>query len=97
MPGYLIIISMLGKEGPEQAPQACCVRTPLCRFVTESVVDCEAGVSAFSKGGNEGALYAALLVNGVQWIATVITVICVDKACFHSFLLCVLEMSCPLP
>ena len=43
---------------------------------------CEAGVSAFSKGGNEGALYAALLVNGVQWIATVITVICVDKVAF---------------
>ena len=49
---------------------------------------CEAGVSAFSKGGNEGALYAALLVNGVQWIATVITVICVDKACLHSSPLC---------
>ena len=39
-----------------------------------------AGVTAFSKGGNEGSLYAALLVNGVQWIATIITVISVDKA-----------------
>ena len=50
---------------------------------------CDAGVSAFASGGNEGALYAALLVNGVQWIATVITVICVDKACSHSSFLCV--------
>ena len=39
-----------------------------------------AGVSAFSTAGNEGQLYAALLVNGVQWIFTIITVICVDKA-----------------
>jgi hypothetical protein len=39
-----------------------------------------AGVSAFSRGGNEGQLYAALLVNGVQWIFTIVTVICVDKA-----------------
>ncbi|CAK0787907.1 hypothetical protein CVIRNUC_011129 [Coccomyxa viridis] len=46
-----------------------------------------AGVSAFSSGGNEGALYAALLVNGVQWIATVITVICVDKVGRRSLLL----------
>ena len=43
-----------------------------------------AGVTAFSKGGNEGSLYAALLVNGVQWIATIITVISVDKAGPHS-------------
>ena len=48
------------------------------------VCACEAGVSAFSKGGNEGALYAALLVNGVQWVATIITVICVDKVCICS-------------
>ena len=87
MPDYLIMNPLLGREGPEQARQACCVQTPLCRFVTESVFVCEAGVSAFSSGGNEGALYAALLVNGVQWIATVITVICVDKACFYSSLL----------
>ncbi len=39
-----------------------------------------AGVSAFRTGGIEGPLYAALLVNGVQWVATIITVICVDKA-----------------
>ena len=56
---------------------------------------CEAGVSAFSNGGNEGALYAALLVNGVQWIATVITVICVDKACFPSLLLCICRDELP--
>lgn len=43
-----------------------------------------AGVTAFSKGGNEGSLYAALLVNSVQWIATIITVISVDKAGPHS-------------
>ncbi|EIE26164.1 general substrate transporter [Coccomyxa subellipsoidea C-169] len=39
-----------------------------------------AGVSAFKTSGIEGPLYAALLVNGVQWIATIVTVICVDKA-----------------
>lgn len=37
------------------------------------------GVTAFSKAGDEGQLYAALLVNGVQWIATIVTVCIVDK------------------
>ncbi|BDA50848.1 Sugar transport protein MST4 [Coccomyxa sp. Obi] len=46
-----------------------------------------AGVSAFSTGGLEGPLYAALLVNGVQWIATIITVIYVDKVGRRSLLI----------
>jgi sugar porter (SP) family MFS transporter len=37
-----------------------------------------AGISTFNKG-LEGPLYAALLVNGVQWIATIVTVCIVDK------------------
>ena len=38
-----------------------------------------AGVSAFSTGGNEGQLYASLLVNGLQWISNMFTVGFVDK------------------
>ena len=37
------------------------------------------GVTAFASAGTSGQLYAALLVNGVQWIATIITVGIVDK------------------
>jgi len=53
---------------------------PISCLLAQTCCVC-AGVTAFSTGGNEGSLYAALLVNGVQWIATIITVICVDKAC----------------
>ena len=37
------------------------------------------GVTAFASAGTSGQLYAALLVNGVQWSATIITVGIVDK------------------
>ena len=44
-----------------------------------------AGVSAFAQGGNEGQLYAALLVNGVQLLSNLICITFVDKARHPSF------------
>ena len=44
------------------------------------------GISAFS-GGVAGQLYAALLVNGVQMIATYVTVFIVDKVGRRSLLI----------
>ena len=50
-----------------------------------------AGVAAFSggQGGNEGQLFAALLVNAVQLVSNIICIIFVDKASRHlSFMPC---------
>ncbi len=44
-----------------------------------------AGVSAFAQGGNEGQLYAALLVNGIQLLSNLICITFVDKACHPGF------------
>ncbi len=66
---------LLCKACLSPAYPACC-RVNAISFFAPQIFS---GVTAFASAGTSGQLYAALLVNGVQWIATIITVGIVDK------------------
>ena len=74
-------MSLLIKSSQVLVTSRCSVR-PVARPCLYAHLQCIlAGVAAFSggQGGNEGQLFAALLVNAVQLASNIICIIFVDK------------------